>query len=144
MVQLRLRPARRETDGFGALMQSISATRYLGRRIRFGAIVRAQEVTGWAGLWLRVDGPQGMIAIDNMHDRALSQTTDWAPASIVLDVPDIATELHFGVLLSGAGAVDLTRPWFGEADQDVPVTAAPFRSAPLPDQPQGLDFAGAP
>ena len=144
VVQLRLRSADREPDGFGALMQSIAATRYLGRRIRFSATVRAQEVTGWAGLWLRVDGPQGTLAIDNMENRALRQTTDWAPAAIVLDVPDIATELHFGALLSGAGAVDVTRPRFGEAGQGEAVTAVPFRSAPLPDQPQALDFAGAP
>jgi hypothetical protein len=144
MVQLRLKPADREPDGFGALMQSIAATRYLGRRIQFSATVRAQEVTGWAGLWLRVDGPQGTLAIDNMEDRPFRQTTDWAPATIVLDVPEIATEVHFGALLSGAGAVDLTRPRFGEAGQDVPVTAVPCRPWPLPDQPQGLDFAGAP
>lgn len=144
VVQLRLRSADREPDGFGALMQSIAATRYLGRRIRFSATVRAQEVTGWAGLWLRADGPQGTLVIDNMEDRPFRQTTGWASASIVIDVPDVATELHFGALLDGAGAVDLTRPWFGEADQGVPVTATPFRSAPLPDQPQGLDFAEAP
>lgn len=125
-------------------MQSIAATRYLGRRILFSATVRAQEVTGWAGLWLRVDGPQGTLAIDNMQDRPFRQTTDWAPAAIVLDVPEIAIEVHFGALLSGAGAVDLTRPRFGEAGQDLPVTAGPCRPWPLPDQPQGLDFAGAP
>jgi hypothetical protein len=144
MVQLRLRLAGREPDGFGALMQSIAATRYVGRRIQFGALVRAREVTGWAGLWLRIDGPQGTLVIDNMQDRPFRQTTEWAPASIVLDVPDIATELHFGALLDGAGAVDLSRPRFGEAGQDIPVTARPIRSVPLPDQPQGLDFAGAP
>jgi hypothetical protein len=144
IVQLRLRSADREPDGFGALMQSISATRYLGRRIQFSATVRAQEVTGWGGLWLRVDGPQRQtLVIDNMRDRPLRQTTDWALASIVLDVPDAATELHFGALLDGAGAVELTRPLFGEAGAGTAVTAVPRRSVPLPDQPQGLDFAGA-
>ena len=144
VVQLRLRSAAREPDGFGALMQSIAATRYLGRRIGFSATVRAQEVTGWAGLWLRIDGPQRTLIIDNMQDRPLRQTTNWARASIVLDVPESATELHFGALLNGAGAVDLTWPRFGEAGQSVPVTAEPHRSGPLPDEPQALDFAVAP
>jgi hypothetical protein len=31
------------------------------------------------------------------------EVTDWTPADIVLDVPDQATELHFGTLLNGAG-----------------------------------------
>ncbi len=141
---VQLRSAVREPDGFGALMQSIAATRYLGRRIRFHATVRAQEVNGWAGLWLRIDGPHGPLLLDNMQDRPLRQTTDWTQADIVLDVPEQAAELHFGALLSGVGAVDLTRPRFGEADKNIPVTAEPHRSGPLPDEPQALDFGVAP
>lgn len=143
VVQLRLRSASCEPEGFGALMQSIAATRYVGRRIRFSATVRAREVTGWAGLWLRIDGWHGPLMIDNMQDRPLRQTTDWRPASIVLDVPEQATELHFGALLGGAGAVDLTQPRFGEAGQNVPVTADPQTPGPLPDEPQALDFGMA-
>jgi len=140
VVQLRLRSAAREPDGFGALMQSIAATRYLGRRVRFRAMVRAQEITGWGGLWMRIDGPHDTIALDNMQDRPLRQTTGWTEADIVLDVPEHATELHFGVLLSGAGALDLARPQFGEVSNDVPVTGRTHPAGPLPDQPQSLDF----
>jgi len=77
VVQLRLRSAVSEPTGFGALMQSIAATRYRGGRVRFSATVRALEVTDWAGLWLRIDGPQGVLVIDNMQDRPLRQSTDW-------------------------------------------------------------------
>jgi hypothetical protein len=144
VVQLRLRPADREPDGFGALMQSIAATRYLGRRICFSAMVRAQEVTGWAGLWLCIDGPRGTIAIDNMQNRPLRQTTGWTQARIVLDVSDQATELHFGALLEGAGALDIAQPRFSEVGESVPVTALPHTAGPLPDEPQALDFGIAP
>jgi hypothetical protein len=141
VVQLRLRTAVAEPTGFGALMQSITATRYVRRRVRFSAIVQAEEVTDWAGLWLRIDGPSGTLLIDNMEDRPFRQSTEWARANIVVDVPEEATELHFGVLLSGAGAVDLARPRFEEVNEDIPVTAGPFR--PLPDEPQALDFGRA-
>jgi hypothetical protein len=47
-------------------------------------------VTGWAGLWLRVDGSNGMLVLDNVEDRALHGTTDWTQASIVLDVAEQA------------------------------------------------------
>jgi hypothetical protein len=138
---VELRPAAREPGGFGALMQSIAATRYRGRRVRFSATVRTQEVAGWAGLWLRVDGPRGTLIIDNMRDRPMRQTTGWTAADIVLDVPEQATKLHFGSLLSGAGAVDLTQPQFGEVGENVPVTAGPpSPGSPLPDEPQALDF----
>ena len=110
VVRLGLRTGIAEPAGFGTLMQSISATRYAGRRVRFAAAIRTHEVSDWAGLWLRIDTSSGPNRIDNMHDRALSQSTEWQQAAVVLDVPDDATSLHFGVLLSGAGAVDLAQP----------------------------------
>jgi hypothetical protein len=138
VAQLRLRPAVSEPAGFGALVQSIAAARYLGRRVSFSAMVKVTGLTGWAGLWLRVDGPSGMLVLDNMEDRALRGTTDWTEARIVLDVAEQARVLLFGALLSGAGAVDLSRLRFEEADEAVPTTVPP-----LPDEPQALDFGAA-
>lgn len=135
VARLRLRPAVPEPTGFGALVQSIAANRYAGRRVCFGAMLRTHEVTDWAGLWLRVDGPAGTLVLDNMHDRALRGTTDWTAASIVLDVVAEAKVLLFGALLSGAGAVDLTGLRFEEAAEAVPTTLPP-----LSDEPQALDF----
>ena len=140
VTRLRLRAADTEPLGFGALMQRIAATRYLGRRVRFSAMARAVEVTGWAGLWLRVDGPGGQLVIDNMEDRPLRGVTGWTKATIVLDVPEQAAVLNFGALLSGAGALDLAALRFEEAAADVAVTAAPDRAGRLPEEPQGLDF----
>jgi hypothetical protein len=121
-------------------MQSIAATRYLDRRVRFSATVRAHEVTDWAGLWLRIDGPSGPLTLDNMQDRPLRGSTDWTQAYIVLDVPQQATALHFGALLTGAGALDLTRPRLQEDAEAVPTRP---RQHPLPDEPQALDFGVA-
>jgi len=140
VMRLRLRAADVEPLGFGALMQRIAATRYLGRRVRFSAMARAVEVTGWAGLWLRVDGPGGELVIDNMEDRPLRGVTGWTEAAIVLDVPGEAAVLNFGALLGGAGALDLAGLRFEEAAADVAVTAAPDRVGPLPEEPRGLDF----
>ena len=142
IAQLRLRPAVFEPAGFGSVVQSIAAARYLGRRVCFSALIRTAGVTGWAGLWLRVDGPGGPLILDNMHDRALRGTTDWTRASIVVDVAEHAKALLFGALLSGAGALDLTRLRFEEVGAAVPVTA-PAAAAPLPDAPQALDFSPA-
>jgi hypothetical protein len=127
--------------GFGTLMQSIDAGRYRGRRVRFSAFIRGQEVTDWAGTWLRVDAAGGMRALDNMNDRALRGSTGWTQAANVLDIGEDAASVHFGVLLSGAGAVDLAGPCFEVVGTDVPVTAAPPR--PLAAEPRGLDFGVA-
>jgi hypothetical protein len=142
IAQLRLRPAVSEPSGFGALMQRIAAPRYLGRRVCFSAMLKATGVTDWAGLWLRVDGPNGTLVLDNMEDRAVRGTTDWTQATIVLDVPEQAQVLLFGALLSGAGAIDLTRLRFEEADPAVPTTVP--EPPGLPDEPQALDFGTAP
>jgi hypothetical protein len=37
------------TEGFGTLMQSISATDYVGKRVRLRAWVKSQDVSDWAG-----------------------------------------------------------------------------------------------
>jgi hypothetical protein len=139
IAQLRLRPAVDKPTGFGALVQTIASPRYVGRRVRFNAVMRTRGVTDWAGLWLRVDDANGTLVLDNMQDRALRGTTDWTEAAIVLDVAEQARRLLFGALLSGAGAVDLSRLGFEEVGEDVPATTAIIMS-PLPDQPQSLDF----
>lgn len=135
VVRLRSRATIEAPGGFGALMQSIVAARYAGRRVRFSATVRVHEVTGWAGLWLRVDGAMGTLTIDNMQDRPLRGTTARAEAGVVVDVAEQAAQLHFGALLDGSGAMDLTRLCFEEVDETVPVT-----TTALPEEPQALDF----
>jgi len=138
VVQLRLRAGIAEAPGFATLMQSISAIRYTGRRVRFAAVIRTHEVDDWAGLWLRVDTSAGRHQLDNMQDRALTQTTPWQEAAVVLDVIERATSLHFGVLLGGTGAVDFAKPSFEVVSTEVPVTAKPHPA--LPDEPQALNF----
>jgi hypothetical protein len=139
-IRLRFRAAVPPT-GFGTAMQSFDAARYRGRRVRFSAMVQGQEITDWAGTWLRVDTAGGTKALDNMENRALSGTTAWTEAANVLDVGEDAASVHFGVLLAGAGAVDLARPRFEVVGTDVPVTLIPRK--PMAAEPQGLDFGAA-
>jgi hypothetical protein len=111
-------------DGFGTLMQQIDAADYRGRRVRLSGFSKAAGVAGWAGLWMRVDGPQGVLALDNMQSRPIKGTADWKRCEVVLDVPSGAGAIWFGLLLSGPGQV-----WFDDlqleaVDGTVPVTAA--------------------
>ena len=63
--------------GFGTVMQTFAAQRYLNQRIRFSAEVRATGVTEWAGLWMRVDDDKHESpSFDNMSDRPIVGTTD--------------------------------------------------------------------
>jgi hypothetical protein len=86
-------------------MQEISADAYHGKRVRLSANAKASDVQGWAGLWMRVDGDGSRpLAFDNMGNRPIKGTTDWKRYDIVLDVAGQATDVAFGILLTGRGA----------------------------------------
>ena len=127
-----------ESKGFGTLMQQFDPKRFLGKRVRMSAHVRTQTVKGWAGLWLRVDAAKGKrLSFDNMGNRPIKGTTDWERYNIVLDVPDSAANIAFGVLLGGQGQVNVDAFSFEEVDLSVPVTGL-HGSPPL--EPVNLDF----
>jgi hypothetical protein len=46
-----LKSKRPSVDGFGTLMQSLSAQQYQGNSVRLSGLVKSEEVSGWAGLW---------------------------------------------------------------------------------------------
>jgi hypothetical protein len=90
-------------QGFSTLMQNFRADRYLGKKVRFSAFVRTEGAEDWAGLWMRVDSGTKTAAFDNMHDRPITGTTEWRKCEVVLEVPQDATGISLGVLLSGPG-----------------------------------------
>jgi len=98
------------SKGFGTLMQMYKAKKYLGKRLCYSGYVKSKDVEEWAGLWMRVDGPEPnkSLSFDNMYDRPIKGSTDWTNYKIVLDVPDQSTNIAFGILLHGAGQVWLT------------------------------------
>jgi hypothetical protein len=58
-------------------------------------------------LWMRIDGADEArpLAFDNMEDRPIKGSTDWAAHSVVRDVPPDATVIALGALLAGKGHV---------------------------------------
>jgi hypothetical protein len=127
-------------DGFGTLMQDFRADQYVGKRMRFSASVRTEGVQNWAGLWMRVDRASGAtpLSFDNMQDRPIKGTMDWQNYDVVLDVPEGATGIFFGVLLNGSGSVWLNAVKFEAVGTDAPTTGR--NQTPRPDKPTNLDF----
>jgi hypothetical protein len=109
-------------NGFGTMMQSIDPTEYHGKRLRLSAYIKAKEVTGWAGMWMRVDGPKESLAFDNMQSRSIQGTRDWTRYEVVLDVAPEARAVAFGLLLEGVGTVWLDDVQLEIVDQSVPTT----------------------
>jgi hypothetical protein len=123
-------------EGFGTLMQDFRAGHYLGKRVRFSALVKTEGVQDWAGLWMRVDRGSQQLTFDNMQDRAIKGTTNWQRYDVVLDVPEDATGVFLGVLLSGSGEVWLNDAKFETVGPNVAATGM----AQKPDEPANLDF----
>ena len=125
---------------FGTLMQTISAENYLGKRLQLSGFIKCEDIKGWSGMWMRIDGENNQqLGFDNMQDRAIKGTTDWKKYNIVLDVPSNSKTINYGVLLGGDG-----KGWFDnfkidEVDKTVQVTNL-IKENKLPNKPINLDF----
>lgn len=129
-----------DTGEYGTIMQQFSAREYSGKRLRFSGFVKAESVTGWAGLWMRLDSGLGeTLKLDNMQNRPITGTAEWNLYSCVLDVPAEAAVINFGILLSGKGTVWLDNVAFQEVDDSVPTTDFDLKNE-YPDQPMNLSF----
>lgn len=112
----------RKGEGFGNMFQSIDATPYRGKRVRFRAAVRYDRGNefGRAQLWMRVDrtgGAQGFF--NNMGDRPITSAS-WGFYEIVGDVASDAETLNVGMMLVGGG-----RAWIDAATVGIAAPAVP-------------------
>ncbi|WP_437809207.1 hypothetical protein [Sorangium sp. So ce1078] len=135
-----LRSVRDPGDEFGTLMQSISANELRGKRVRLQAWVKSDDVKGWAGLWMRVDGRHSnTLAFDNMSDRAIKGTTDWTQYQVVLDVGNAAESISFGTLLTRTGSLWIDDVELSPVPTTVPTTELSLART-LPERPVNLGF----
>jgi len=131
--------SREAPRGFGTIMQMIKADEHVGRRLQMTGYAKTEQVRGWAGFWMRIDGPDDtQLAFDNMQDRPIKGTCDWASYSVVLDVPVGSVYIAFGVLLTGEGQVWVDEIRFDTVDQDVRTTEPKERG--FPERPINLQF----
>jgi len=131
--------AKEMPKGFGTLMQMFKPDAFRGKRVRLSAWVKSQQVAGWAGVWMRVDGDdKAPLAFDNMQNRPIKGTSGWQKYEVVLDVADKATAIAFGILLDGAGAVWIDDIRFEVVDRSVPTTG--FGGSTQRAAPENLDF----
>lgn len=124
--------------GFGTLMQSIQADNYRGARWRLSGYLKTEDAAR-AQMWMRVDGTDHSVkAFDNMDDRPVVATKDWARYEIVLEVPRDSLDVAFGFLLTQQGKVWGADFHLDKADASAPLTSA---QVSFPKEPANLDFA---
>jgi erythromycin esterase len=102
--------------GFGVATSALPVKLARGKKVCLsGAIKTDDGKNGYAGLWLRVDGPEGKtLAFDNMSeriengetkedDRGAKGTSPWKRYTIEVAVDRAAININFGCLFSGTG-----------------------------------------
>ncbi|WNG49779.1 AraC family transcriptional regulator [Archangium minus] len=119
-----LRSLQANPTSYGTFMQAFGAQSFRGKRLRFSAVMRTEDVQGWAGLWMRVEGedPKEPLAFDNMQSRAVVGTTQCKRYEVVLDVPQESKAIMAGLMLSGTGKAWIGAVRFEMVDASVPVT----------------------
>jgi len=94
-----------KSDGnsFGGLGYKIPAI-YTGNIVEVKAYMKFQDVSdGAVGLVLRIDGKGEKLKSDNMLQKGIHGTADWAMYSVQLILPEDATSINIGAILSGKG-----------------------------------------
>ena len=130
------RSAKAGGNTFGNLMQSLDATPWRGKHVRFRAAVAVTEGggAGRAQMWLRVDrasvgGTPRPGFFDNMGDRPITSAT-WAVYEIVGDVAEDAQSIALGVLTLGPCVVLVDDASFEVAAADAAPTSGSSTEAP--------------
>jgi len=114
---LRGEPSTRSDGAF--LAQRFQAAKYLGKRVRFSAWLRGENVTYGAGLSVgalklgpRVDKPKPRGSANTPPEGALVGTRDWTAYEVTLDIPADASTITVDVFLNAAGKVWIAEPRF--------------------------------
>ena len=136
-----LRGTEAPASKYALLLQKISAKNYRGHRVRLSAQVSTEGLTGWAGLFMRIDGANGeSLAFDNMEDRPLKGSQSWKTVTVEMDVPPEAVEIHYGLVLCGGGEARVDDLTLEGVDVARPTAASASRVRSLPRQPVNPDF----
>lgn len=129
-------------SGFGTLMQSFSADKYLSKRIRLSGYVKTKDVAGKACLWLRVEkaNSQQILSFDNMNNRPIIGTNNWKKYKIVVDVPATASKISYGALVRGTGQIWFDNLSFEIVDNSVAITGKKIEKLEKIIEPSNLNF----
>ena len=117
------------------LTQAINPAALRGKRVRFGAAVRAADLEndGKALLWFVVEsggesGRKRVTAMDNMENRPI-RSGEWKHYDIVGNIDSQATGLRVGLILAGSGKAWIDDATLEMVASDTPTTTQESASA---------------
>ena len=122
-MSIKSREVITDEASFATLMNKKPAKEYSGKRIRLSGYLKTKNVDGWVGFFMRVDGDgKKVLAFDNMQDRPVKGSSAWKKYEIVLNVPQNASNIAYGTILSQNGEVWFDHITIEVVDTNIPVT----------------------
>ena len=98
----RLERDARSPGGFSAFPIQIPID-FKGDTLELRGWMKYEGVTGYVGLWHRQDGAAGVLEFNNMAERQLLGSADWAEYRVALPLAPKAEKVVVGALLVGEG-----------------------------------------
>jgi len=145
--------ASRESAGYATMFQRASAAPVRGKRVEFSVDLRTRGATRGANLVLRAEDARGItVAFDNMWmsygadhrpdqllNRGVTGDTEWSTQHVVVDIPDSARVITYGVSLDGGGKVWIDNARIEAVPKDMATTALPVPQWPVPPDNMWVD-----
>lgn len=138
--------SQRQTTGYATMFQTAAAGPVRGKRVEFSADIRTRGATGGANLLLRAeDGRGNTVAFDNMAtgyvgdqrpypigNRGITGDSEWSTQHVVVDIPDEARVITYGVSMFGSGKAWIDNARIEVVTSDTDTTAPDIRLSPTP------------
>jgi len=142
--------ARGESAGYATMFQTSAATPVRGKRVEFSVDLRTRGATRGANLLLRAEDANGRtVAFDNMQtsygadrrpdqliNRGVKGNTEWSTQHVVVDIPNEAQVITYGVSLFGGGKAWIDNARIEVVTDDTATTAIDVLLSPTP--PNGI------
>ena len=112
--------------GYASLIQKCNATPYRGQRVRISVWIKTDAVNG-AALFLFYVNDQAGAKLAQGGD-GVDGSRYWRQYAAVVDVPEEAATLFYGMTLNGAG-----KAWFNDLQIDVVPNTVKLQQWQLPD-----------
>ena len=121
-----IRSLNSSAEGFAGLSQKCDATPYRGQRVRISVWIKTDGVNGAAQFFFFVKDQAG-VKLAQGGD-GVGGSRYWRQYAAVVDVPEEAATLSYGMTLSGAG-----KAWFNDLQIDVVPNTVKLDQWQLPD-----------
>jgi hypothetical protein len=99
---VRMERNAQSSGGFSVIGRTIP-WEFSGKSIEIRGFLRTENVSDYAGLWMRQDNGTEMLSLENMASQQLKGTHDWAEYKITLPIQTEMKSLVFGFLMAGTG-----------------------------------------